>query len=643
MIGRTLSHFKILAKIGEGGMGVVYRAEDEKLRRPVALKVLPPDLVANEERRLRFLREARTAAAINHPNIAHVYEVDEADGVVFIAMELVEGKTLREVMGGKPMSIKDTLRIATEMSEGLAKAHQAHVIHRDLKPENVIVTAEGHVKILDFGLAKLLHEHSAESATELSKLSTISEELTIQGKIFGTVAYMSPEQARGQTVDARSDLFSFGTTLYEMITGRVPFQGKTATDTLSSITRDEPTPPSQLNDTVPQELDRIVAGCLEKDPQDRYQHTDQLAVDLRKLKRSTDSGVQPVRTPSGPVGVASAPRSAAVRWLKRHPNLAASLGVALVVAAVGTWRATRTSGAIARGDRIIVADFLNSTGQVEYETAIRDAFEHMLSGSTFVEVLHGEDLRSLVKAKTGTTAARVDTDLARRLCADGGCTGFFTGRTELDGSTPRISVVLNPVAINAPAITRSASVASDSEILEVIHDLVLGIRRDLGETPRAVACTSPPTTRSLEAYQAYALAEGADVKGVKAAITLYKDALDLDEGFVEAYSGLSDWYGALGDWQNSHRFAEEAYRRSAGLSSPARLLNEVRFLRASHDYDTAVERLESYIRLCPFDFTAHSKLGGYVLLARKPCSGGDALSGEPGLAAGKGPCPGPML
>ena len=159
MIGTTLGHFRILAKIGEGGMGVVYRAEDEKLRRPVALKVLPPDLVANEERRLRFLREARTAAAINHTNIATIYEVDEADGVVFIAMELVEGKTLREVMGGKPMSIKNALRIATEMSEGLAKAHQSNVVHRDLKPENVKVTSDGHVKILDFGLAKLLHEH----------------------------------------------------------------------------------------------------------------------------------------------------------------------------------------------------------------------------------------------------------------------------------------------------------------------------------------------------------------------------------------------------------------------------------------------------------------------------------------------------
>ena len=344
MIGITLSHFRIVAKIGEGGMGVVYRAEDTKLRRQVALKVLPPDLVANEERRLRFLREARTAAAINHPNIATIYEADEADGVVFIAMELVEGKTLRDHIGAKPMAIKDSLRIATEMAEGLAKAHGAHVIHRDFKPDNVIVTADGHVKILDFGLAKLLEDPHEEAPAEMSKLATLSREMTREGKIFGTPAYMSPEQARGQQVDARSDLFSFGTTLYEMVTSKVPFEGKTATDTLSSIIRDEPPPPSQLNDTVPLELDRIIAECLEKDPQDRYLHTDQLVADLKKLKRTTDSGVQRIRTPSGPLAAAPAePATAGHRHRKAVViTVVALLGVVVVAGGYLTWRVLGT-------------------------------------------------------------------------------------------------------------------------------------------------------------------------------------------------------------------------------------------------------------------------------------------------------------
>ena len=297
MIGRTLSHFRIVAKIGEGGMGVVYRAEDEKLRRPVALKVLPPDRVGNEERRLRFLREARAAAAVTHPNIATIYEVGEAEGVVFIAMELVEGKSLRALIAGRPLPLKEAVRIAVEIAEGLARAHQSHVIHRDLKPENIVVGTDGRVKILDFGLAKLLEE-PAPHDMDRSRLPTISVELTREGKILGTAAYMSPEQARGEAVDARSDLFSFGIVLYEMVTGRAPFQGRTSTDVLSAILRDQPVPAAQLNPEAPVELVRIIGECLEKDPQDRCQHADQLAVDLRRLKRATDSGVRPATTPA---------------------------------------------------------------------------------------------------------------------------------------------------------------------------------------------------------------------------------------------------------------------------------------------------------------------------------------------------------
>jgi serine/threonine protein kinase len=239
MIGTRLSHFRILAMLGEGGMGVVYRAEDERLRRQVALKVLPPELVTNEERRLRLLREARAAAAVSHPNIAAIYEIGEDSAIIFIAMELVEGKTLRHLIGTRPMPIRDSLRIACEIAEGLAHAHQARVIHRDLKPENVAVRVDEHVKILDFGLAKLLEEQGDHADPELSKLDTISMEITRGGRVFGTPAYMSPEQARGLAVDARSDLFSFGAVLYEMATARVAFRGATPTDTLTRIIHEQ--------------------------------------------------------------------------------------------------------------------------------------------------------------------------------------------------------------------------------------------------------------------------------------------------------------------------------------------------------------------------------------------------------------------
>jgi hypothetical protein len=434
-------------------MGVVYRAEDEKLRRPVALKVLPPELVANEERRLRFLREARAAASVTHPNIATIYHVDEADGQVFIAMELVEGKTLRKVLGDRPMSIKNVLAIAAEMAEGLAHAHQARVIHRDLKPDNVMVRPDQHVKILDFGLAKLLQEPADAASSEMSKLETISGEVTRAGKVLGTPAYMSPEQALGQPVDARSDIFAFGSTLYEMATGRVPFRGRTSAETLNAILRDEIVPASQVNPEVPPNLEEIISKCLEKEAGDRYQDARDLLVDLRRARRVSESGVPVARTPSAPVALV--PSSGWTRVLRTATlrSVWITVLVALIIAAgAGLWWGLRPPGVFRSGDRVIVADFDNPTGRVEYDTAIRDAFEHMLSSSTFIEVLRGEELRSLMKAKTGASIARIDTDLARRLCADGGCAGFLTGGTEPDGSALRIRVALHPVANNTPAI-----------------------------------------------------------------------------------------------------------------------------------------------------------------------------------------------
>src|SRR5262245_47395899 len=238
LIGRTISHFQILAKIGEGGMGIVYKAEDVRLGRPVALKILPADVSGDEKRRVRLIQEARTAAAANHPNVAAVYEIDEADGVTFIAMEYVEGKTLRTLLASRSLSIKEALRIAAEIAEGLAGAHQARIVHRDLKPENVAIATGGRIKILDFGLAKLLEQPGDVTPLEASRVETISADRTRESRMVGTASYMSPEQARGQALDTRSDLFSFGIVLYEMVTGRTPFQGETLLDIVSAILRE---------------------------------------------------------------------------------------------------------------------------------------------------------------------------------------------------------------------------------------------------------------------------------------------------------------------------------------------------------------------------------------------------------------------
>jgi len=325
-----LSHYRIVEKIGEGGMGVVYRARDQTLRRDVALKVLPADRVGDAQRRLRFLREARAAAAVTHPNIATVHEIDEAEGVLFIAMELVEGETLRSRLKGRPLLVPDALGIATEIAEGLTRAHQSHVVHRDLKPENVVIGVDGHVKILDFGLAKILQHPDEAHRSQLSQAETASLELTEARSLLGTAAYMSPEQTRGETVDARSDIFSFGTTLYEMVTGKLPFSGKTHMDKLTAILHTQPGPASQINSKVPLELDRILAKCLEKDPRERYQSTEDLAVDLKRLGRDVESGSAP--SYASLVELQRPPRSSrAARWI--WPTV----GLSVLVLTMAAW------------------------------------------------------------------------------------------------------------------------------------------------------------------------------------------------------------------------------------------------------------------------------------------------------------------
>jgi Tol biopolymer transport system component/predicted Ser/Thr protein kinase len=286
MIGRILGHYRIESKLGEGGMGVVYRAVDTHLDRPVAIKVLPPEAVADPERKRRFVQEAKAASALNHPNIIHIYDISTSDGIDYIAMEFVDGETLDRLIGRSGLALGEALRCALQVADALARAHGAGIVHRDLKPQNVMVTGDGHVKLLDFGLAKLMGPAEHETPPENPTLTAGTQ----KGTILGTVAYMSPEQAEGKPVDARSDIFSFGVMLYEMVTGRRPFQGESKLATMSAILTQNPPPARELNTALPLELDRLLTWSLRKDPNRRVQHMADLKLALEQLKEDTESG-----------------------------------------------------------------------------------------------------------------------------------------------------------------------------------------------------------------------------------------------------------------------------------------------------------------------------------------------------------------
>ncbi len=338
MIGQTIKQYSVEALLGKGGMGTVYRARDTRLQRPVAFKVLTADLTADPDRRQRFFQEARSAAAITHPAIAQVYDVDEIGGITFIAMEFIEGKTVRQLIADRDLDLLSTLEIAVQVGEGLAKAHELGIVHRDIKSENIMVTRDGHAKLLDFGLAKLSPLQNVDSGggaeEHMSQLATVAQ--TQKGMVVGTVAYMSPEQARGRPVDHRSDIFSLGLTIYQMATGKLPFSGDSPIDTMHAIAFEETRPVTSLRQNLPPGLQRIVARCLRKRPEDRYQDTRNLVEDLKSLKRDIESGV----TRAVPIGdrlrdgleSLKGLRGSALSWTA---VIAASLLIALTLWLVG--------------------------------------------------------------------------------------------------------------------------------------------------------------------------------------------------------------------------------------------------------------------------------------------------------------------